>query len=148
MTIEAVIDTDILVYAHDAADKTKHERARRVLDRLHGGGGFLTTQVLGEFYSVVTRTLNPRMTSVEAAEQLENLALSFPVLDVSSSIVLTAARDAASHKLSYWDAQVWATALLNGVAVVLSEDCQHGRSLAGVLFQNPFAADFDWDLLG
>ena len=45
--------------------------------------------------------------------------------------------------MSYWDAQLWATARLNQVEVVLSEDFQDGRALDGVRFVNPFAPSFD-----
>jgi predicted nucleic acid-binding protein len=45
--------------------------------------------------------------------------------------------------MSYWDALVWATARLNQISVVLSEDFQEGRILEGVRFMNPFGAGFD-----
>ena len=45
--------------------------------------------------------------------------------------------------MSYWDAQLWATARLNQVDLVLSEDFQDGRVLHGVRFVNPFAPSFD-----
>jgi len=45
--------------------------------------------------------------------------------------------------MPYWDAQLWATARLNQVEVLLSEDFQDGRVLGGVRFVNPFAPSFD-----
>jgi predicted nucleic acid-binding protein len=45
------------------------------------------------------------------------------------------------HRLSFWDAMLWATARQIGCAAILSEDMQDGRRLGGVAFINPFAAD-------
>jgi predicted nucleic acid-binding protein len=46
------------------------------------------------------------------------------------------------HKLAYWDSQLWATARLNQIPTLLSEDFSVGAALEGVRFVNPFAADF------
>jgi len=61
--------------------------------------------------------------------------------------VLTATRGVRDHVLSYYDAQIWATALLNQVPVIFSEDFNSGATLEGVRLINPFAAQFklaDW----
>jgi predicted nucleic acid-binding protein len=57
-------------------------------------------------------------------------------------IVTEAARGVRDHQLAYYDAQIWATARLHGVPIILSEDFQTGRTLEGVRFVNPFADDF------
>ena len=41
-------------------------------------------------------------------------------------------------RISYWDALVWATAKMNQIPVVLSEDFPHISVLEGVRFINPF----------
>jgi predicted nucleic acid-binding protein len=94
--------------------------------------------VLGEFYRVVTRKLEPPMASAAAARQVENLAMAFPVLEVTAATAVTAATIAASGRLAYWDAQICATALLNDVPVVLTEDGATGEYVAGVRYLNPF----------
>ena len=47
-----------------------------------------------------------------------------------------------AHKLAYYDAQLWATARLNQVPAIFSEDFDTGATLDGVRFVNPFAPDF------
>jgi predicted nucleic acid-binding protein len=56
---------------------------------------------------------------------------------------LEAARGARQHRLSYYDAQIWATARLNQVPTIFTEDFQSGRRLEGVLFLDPLQAGFD-----
>ena len=46
------------------------------------------------------------------------------------------------HHLSYWDAQIWATAKLNQIPVVFSEDFFDGQTTEGIRFMNPFSAKF------
>jgi len=46
---------------------------------------------------------------------------------------------AREHRLSFWDAMLWATARRIGVRVFISEDFQDGRILDGVRFVDPCA---------
>jgi predicted nucleic acid-binding protein len=135
----ALIDTTVIVYAHDPGDLEKMAIAQEWLEGLHSAGGHLSCQILGEFFRVVTARLSPRMEPSEAVAQIENLVLSFPVLNITPGICIAAARGTLEHGMSYWDAQVWATALLNQLTTVISEDFQSGRVVEGVAFVNPFA---------
>ena len=73
---------------------------------------------------------------------MEELARAFLVLDVTPLIVLEAARGVRDHMLAYYDAQIWATARLNQIPTIFSEDFNTGAILEGVRFVNPFSADF------
>jgi len=138
------VDTNILVYAHDAADPTKQSRAIAALSHLHDTGrGRLSTQVLGELYCIVTKGQKPLVKTAEAREQVERLSRSWHVLDVTPMIVLEALRGAAAHRMPYWDAQLWATARLNQIPTIFSEDFNTGASLGGVRFVDPLADGFD-----
>lgn len=57
--------------------------------------------------------------------------------------MLEAARGFRQHRLSYYDAQIWATARLNQVPTVFTEDFQDGQRLEGVRFVNPLVAGFE-----
>ena len=57
-------------------------------------------------------------------------------------IVLEAIRGVKDHNFSYWDALIWATARLNQIRIVLSEDFSDHANIEGVLFVNPFEPDF------
>jgi predicted nucleic acid-binding protein len=62
-------------------------------------------------------------------------------------IVREAARGVAAHRFHFWDAQLWATARLNQIEVLLSEDLSDGSMVGGVRFLNPFGTAFqieDW----
>jgi len=135
-----LIDTNILVYAHDPGEPEKAARAIEVMDYVQSTQqGRLSVQCLAEFFVVATRGKRPLLTEQDASRQLDLLSRSFRVLDVTPMIVLEASRGVRKHRFSYWDAQIWATARLNQVPVVLSEHFQDAASFEGVRFANPFA---------
>lgn len=141
---EVLIDTNVLVYAHQPAEVVKYAQAVRAVALLvESGLGRLSAQVLGEFVSATTRGRRQILTMAEALEQMELLARAVPVLDVTRLIVLEAVRGVRQHRLSYYDAQIWATARLNQVPTVFTEDFEDGRRLEGVYFVNPLMSGFD-----
>ncbi len=99
--------------------------------------------MLGEFFWVATRRLNPPLTPAEAERTLTNYARSWQILDVTGVAVLEAVRAAQRHQLAFWDALIWATAKLNAVATVLTEDLPGARLIEGVRFDNPLDSAFD-----
>jgi predicted nucleic acid-binding protein len=140
---EVLIDTNILVYAHQPAEQAKYVRALRAIETLiEARRGLLSAQVLGEFLSATTRGRRPILRIDEALGQVRLLADALPVLDVTRMVVLEAARGVRDHHLSYFDAQIWATARLNQVQTIFTEDFENGRRLEGVEFLNPLLAEF------
>lgn len=138
-----LVDTNVLVYAYDRSEPEKQRKALELLDELVlAGRGVLSVQVLGEFLVAAVRKLAKPLTLQEAYQRVVNYIDSWPVLEITPQIVLEAARGVRDHKLSYWDAQVWATARLNQIANVLSEDFTHGSKIEGVRFSNPFLEGF------
>jgi len=143
-----LIDTNVLVYLYDVKSPNKAARAREVIERLDlTRSGRLSVQNLAEFFRVATGKLDPPLSNQDAMTQISLFMRLFPVYEMTPMIVLEAARGARDHALSYYDAQVWATARLNQVPVLFSEDFSDGQVLEGVRFVNPFAEGFilsDW----
>lgn len=142
MSVSFLVDTNVLVYLYDRSEPKKQEKALKILDHLYITGlGALSTQVLAEFFVGVTRKIASPLPVERVLESLQNLAASWNILEVSRLIVLEAARGVRDHQFSYFDAQIWATARLNQISVVLSEDFNPSL-IEGVRFVNPFEADF------
>jgi predicted nucleic acid-binding protein len=143
-----LVDTNLLVYLYDTHSPQKAAQARRVLDRLElTRTGRLSVQNLAEFLHVSTHKLDPPLSRAEALSQVALFIRMLPVFDLTALIVLEAARGARDHGLAFYDAQIWASARLNQVTVVFSEDFNDGQVLEGVTFANPFAEGFrleDW----
>ena len=138
-----LIDTNLLIYLYDPNQPDKQKQSERVLEQLElTRSGRLSVQALAEFFSVATRKLSPRLTSAQALDQVTLFTRLWPVFDLTPMIVMEAGRGVRDHRLSYYDAQVWATARLNQIPVVFSEDFRDGSVLEGVRFVNPFSREF------
>ena len=132
------LDTNILVYAVDRDAGTKHERSREILGRAAQRDCVLLVQALAEFFHATTRKhlLEPARASAFVRDWLAV----FPVTSAAAPALVHAIDAVAEHRLSFWDALLWATARQSGCSAILSEDMQDGRRLGGVEFINPFAA--------
>lgn len=134
-----LIDTNVLVYALDARDPERRARARDWLEFLaRFGTGMLSAQALTELANVALRKLEPAWTPDEVATHLTDLALAFDVLPVTSAVVLEAVRGVRDHRMSFFDAQVWAVAKLHQVPYLLTQDGPTNATLEGVTFVDPF----------
>lgn len=141
--IAFLVDTNVLVYSYDSRDLFKWQRAVDVLARLEQEArGAISTQIAGEFFNTVTRRIPRPLSAAEGERALTTLVRTWQVFDLTFDVVLEAVRGVQRYQFSYWDALIWATAKLNGVPTVLSEDFNDGALLENVRFRNPFAAGF------
>ena len=135
-----LIDTNVLIYAYDARDPDKQAKAIELLDALAlSGQAGLTAQILGEFFVNVTRKPLHPLSISEARQSCRQLARSWTVFDVTVRCHLRAIGAVSRHRLSYWDAVLWATAAERGIPIILTEDQQSGRAVESVGYLDPFA---------
>ncbi len=147
MSVEALVDTNVLVYRYDPRFP---EKQRTAVDLLRQGSELQTLclphQAVVEFVAATTRpqgTLGGRslLTRHEAYREAEELLSQFVVLYPTEEVLLTAYRGAATYQLSWFDAHLWAYAEVYGVPEIYSEDFQHGRLYGSVRVTNPFQPD-------
>jgi predicted nucleic acid-binding protein len=131
--MSAFFDTNILVYAQQTGKKGERARA------LFAEGGKLSVQVLNEFVAVARRKQN--RTWSEIAEAIADaLVLVDPPLALSLDLHIAARTLAESHRMSFYDALIVASAIEAGCDILYSEDMQHGRVLGELTIRNPFVA--------
>lgn len=130
------IDTNVLAYLFDDRSPAKQAKAEEVL--LGGGDFVLSTQVMLELSVVLTRKFDPPLSAAEGEQVLAGLAR-WEVVSSDAELVLQAARTAAEHQLSIWDAMVLTAARFAGCDELLTEDLADGASIRGVRIVNPFA---------
>lgn len=61
---------------------------------------------------------------------------------MTGPVVLEAVRGVCDHQFSFLDSMVWATAKMNQIPAILSEDFSNRSVIEGVRFINPFSEDF------
>jgi predicted nucleic acid-binding protein len=139
MSDKAFLDTNVLVYAVDDADPVKRDRARELLAEAASGELVLSTQVLSEFYAVVTRKLAVPMTEAAAAEAVNQLAL-LPLVETDAALVKSGIAASRQAHLSFWDGMIVAAAVVAGCTRLLTEDLNDGALIQTVRIENPFTS--------
>jgi len=137
MSARAFVDTNIWVYTVDAADPAKRQRALSVVGPESDDQLVVSSQVLAEFYAVVTRKLSTPLAPETARTLLAQMA-ALPVVAVDASLVMTALEASHAWDVSIWDALIVRAAERAGCSVLLSEDLADGRAYGSVRVVNPF----------
>lgn len=138
MTGRVFVDSNLLIYAHDAdAGPKQKQSAERLAGLWEDRTGCLSTQVLQEFYVNVTQKIKTPLSPGAAREVLRNYTV-WVHSPLTPATVLRASEIAEAWKLSFWDSMIVAAAEQDGARELLTEDLNHGQVIAGVRIANPF----------
>jgi predicted nucleic acid-binding protein len=139
MTAPVFVDTNVLIYALDDADRKKQAAAREWRAELwKSHQGRISFQVLQEFYVKVTRKW-PKIRH-DAQSEVRDLMAWRPV-SIDGVILEKAWKIQDRYQLSFWDALIVAAAQSVSCRYLLTEDLQAGQDLDGLLIVNPFLND-------
>jgi predicted nucleic acid-binding protein len=136
VTERVFVDTNVWVYAVDRSEPVKRERALAAVAPRSDAHMAISSQVLSEFYSVVTRKLSSPLPEEQAAQMVDRLA-QLPVVPVDADLVLRAIAGSRAWDISMWDALIIRAAEVAGCAVLLSEDLADGATYGTVRVLNP-----------
>jgi len=131
------VDTNILIYAHDADANLKHGVAKSVLAELWSQRtGVLSMQVLQEFYVNVTRKIASPLPKDVARMVVGSYAIW--CVETTPAEISSAFRIEDESRIGFWDALIVASAAKCGAVRILSEDLNARQMIAGVRIENPF----------
>ncbi len=132
-------DTNVLVYAFDKKAPAKSVVAQNLLaECIARSEAFLSTQVLQEFFTAVTRKLSTPLPHDEAERAVREFA-KFPIVNADATLILDAIGLSERYLISFWDALIVQAALRAGAEVLYSEDLQDGQVFEALTVRNPFA---------
>jgi len=112
-------------------------KATELLERLSPESTMIPVQALGELFNVLVRKAG--RSPVDARAAVLSWGDVFPLIETSSSVVLTAMDLVADRRFSTWDAVILSAAADAGCRLLLSEDLHDGFTWSGVTIVNPFA---------
>ncbi len=136
--VSAFIDTNLLIYAHNAQDQAKELRVKEWLLSLAAfGGARVNLQVLNEFTNVMLR--RRWLPSEQAVFDVADLYAVMGTSPVTDAEVASARVIFRRYRYSWWDSLLLASALGLGCTHFLSEDLQDGQVIAGLTIVDPFA---------
>jgi predicted nucleic acid-binding protein len=137
MSAKCFVDTNILMYAHDAAAGEKHERARALVEELwRDRTGVVSTQVLQELI-VNLRRKAAKPLDPEAAREVVVDYMAWQVVVNTGESILHALDLEQRYRMSFWDALIVHAADVSGASVLYSEDLSSGQRYGAVTVVNP-----------
>jgi len=137
MTALIFVDANVLVYARDPRDPVKQTLARDWIRLLwEHSRGRTSTQVLSEFYEIVTRKF-PSQSREDAWEEVQSY-LSWNPQSINKSVMTGARELERRYRLSWWNCLVVAAAQIQNCVLLLSEDLPDGADYGGIIVRSPF----------
>lgn len=131
------VDTNVLVYRFDTEEKTKHEAALKWVNSLwNSGGGYLSYQVLNEFYNTL-RGKRFRC-SATLAQRIVEEYFEWSPIELEARLIRRAWQIEVENSISWWDALIVAAAGRAGCRYLLSEDLSHGQRYGDIEVISPF----------
>ena len=131
------LDSNVLIYSVDTANRAKQSRAIEIVRRAAGVAlGAVAEQCLFEFVHVSMRKL--RMPREQALQIMRGFVQQFDIILPPNDIVEATANTLAAYKLSIWDARLPSVCNAAAVDTLFSEDLQDGGRYGSVTVVNPF----------
>jgi len=133
---EVFIDTNVLVYAHDADAGEKHETAKQLLTDAWQSKPlpWLSVQVLQELLVTLRRK---GVALTDARNTVEDYT-HWCIVENDVDLLRSGMAEMERWQLSFWDGLILAAARSVGVATVWSEDLSDEQDYDGVRVVNPF----------
>lgn len=131
------LDTNILIYAYDAANSAKQQIAQRLLRAALAGHSVISTQVLAEFSTVLLHKISPAVGPKDLIILLDALA-PIKVIAPDAELVRRAVEVRAAYGIHFYDGMIVAAADKVGCKRIWSEDLNSGQEYFGIRVENPF----------
>ena len=139
MSVEAFLDSNVLLYTFDNTSPRKRDIARRLVeDALREGSAGLSYQVAQEVLNVLVRKLEPPLSVGDAMRFLEVTLEPLWQVQPSAELFRSALGVRARYQFGFDDSLIVASALSAGCSRLLTEDLQHGQRIDGLTIENPF----------
>jgi predicted nucleic acid-binding protein len=132
------LDTNVLVYAYDRADRSKQYTARKLVAAALDGAASISVQVLAELSVTLLHKASPPLRPEQVGAILDAIA-PIPLVLPDRELVQRAVEARAEYGIHFYDGMIVAAAERAGCARIWSEDLNPGQAYFGVMVENPFA---------
>jgi len=137
MSAPDFLDANILLYAYDPSDRRKQLIAHELVRKAMAGQALVSTQVLGEFGTVLLHKMSPPAPPKQLKVILNALA-PIRVIPPDGDMIQRAVEAHAQYGVRFYDGMIIAAAERGGCQKLLSEDFKAGQNYFGIAVENPF----------
>lgn len=135
MKDKVLLDTNLWVYLYSHSPN-KSVKVRELVNN-NFTSIIISTQILGEFYNVMTKK---KLTAKNEVKQIIlEMVTNFTIVEIDVLKVITALDINSKYIYTYWDSLVLATALQHNCNILSSEDMQANQLIEQkTIIINPF----------
>ena len=136
MSVEAFLDTNVLIYAVSSAASEADKKAG-ALELVESSDFGLSTQVLQEFYVNFARRIARPLSPDQALALVEQFRC-FPTVSTDYPLIVAGIEESIRFGIFYWDGTIVAAAESLEASILFTEDLNHGQHYGSVRAINPF----------
>ena len=134
-----LIDTTVLIYAHDSSDQEKQKVAVEALGRLEAeGDAVVSVQNLAEFARAMCEKAHLKVHHEEVRKYVSNLESMFPQVPYGAETICSALSLSSAHRVHFFDALLAATMKENYISEIITENDRDFARIPGIKATNPF----------
>ncbi|MBI5194097.1 MAG: PIN domain-containing protein [Nitrospirae bacterium] len=138
MSDKYFFDTNILVYAFDKSDLEKHNHSAKLIHAAYENrNGYVSTQVLQEFFVVTTKKIEIPLSVNEARDIIKDFSV-WSVIDTNLPVIMQAIEVMKDYTLSFWDCLIICAAKVAGCSIIYTEDLSHQQIIENITIINPY----------
>jgi len=136
---KTLVDTNILIYAVERNEQSKHEAAIAVIDELSEHKDMVIgSQNLAEFSKVLLEKTNPPQKSSDIVTHIFDFISFGSVISYSEDTVVRAISISKEYGIHYFDALLVATMQENGISKIVTENTRDFKKIGWLEAVNPF----------
>ncbi|MBI5553225.1 MAG: PIN domain-containing protein [Candidatus Diapherotrites archaeon] len=134
-----LIDSNVLVYAHDAGETEKRPKAREIIQQsVMEDCGYVSTQNMVEFYNAITKKIENPLQPEKARQILNDLNEGFRIVQYGGKTILNAISVQMTYRIHFWDALIVATMEENDIQTIVTENEKDFKKVKWLKVINPF----------
>jgi predicted nucleic acid-binding protein len=126
-------DSNIWLYAFMSFEPGKTEKSIEIIGNT---SAVLSTQVINEL--CVNLIKKAGYSEAEIQQTIKNIYSLYQVVIIDEKLIIDASKIRATHRLSYWDSLIVASAISSQCEILYSEDMQHNQTIQSTTIINPF----------
>ncbi|MBS3167777.1 PIN domain-containing protein [Candidatus Woesearchaeota archaeon] len=135
------IDTNILLYAIDEIDQSKHQKAKKLIEESFRKRRNFTAsiQVLGEFFNASTKKLKTSLSKEESKEFIDYLIKhqNWEIKKQEKTTLMKAIDLSIKYNNPFWDSLIAATMIENGLTKIYTENTKDFEKIKEIEAINP-----------
>ncbi len=137
-----LIDSNILIYAHDTTEKEKYKKSIALLEECwrYNKTFAVSVQNLSEFFVVVTEKIEQPIKKKDAKEIIRRIIefRNWIKCKPEEHSVVKAAELCEEYNIPYWDALIVAVMFENKITRIYTENVKDFNKVKGLEVINPF----------